>query len=41
MNPVAKEGTHFNRLLTMKEDVGIDPLSGSIDIGPRVKVYKT
>jgi anaerobic selenocysteine-containing dehydrogenase len=41
MNPVAKEGTNFNRLLTMKEDVGVDPLSGSIDIGPRVKVYKT
>jgi len=40
MNPVAKKGTHFNRLLTMKEDVALDPISGSIDIGPRVKIYK-
>jgi len=24
----------------MKEDVGVDPVSGTIDVGPKVKVQK-
>lgn len=40
MSPDAKKGTHFNLLMTGKEDVGIDPVSGSLTISPRVKIYK-
>ena len=40
MSPDAKKGTFFNILLGSKEDEGIDPVSGSVTISPRVKVYK-
>jgi anaerobic selenocysteine-containing dehydrogenase len=40
MSPEARKGSYFNRLLTTKEDVGIDPVTGSITISPKVKVYK-
>jgi len=40
MNPRAKEGSTYNDLLTSTESVGIDPLSGSIENSPRVKVYR-
>jgi len=40
MSPDAKQGTHFNILLGSKEDTGIDPVSGSVCISPKVKVYK-
>lgn len=40
MNPSARKGTHFNALLTGKEDTAIDPISGSITVSPKVKVYK-
>jgi len=40
MSPDAKKGTHFNSLLSGKEESCIDPISGSITISPKVKVYK-
>jgi len=40
MSPDAKKGTYFNKLMTSQEDTGIDPVSGSVCISPRVKVYK-
>jgi anaerobic selenocysteine-containing dehydrogenase len=40
MNPVAKEGPPFNVLMTAKDNVGVDPLSGTIDVGPRVKIRR-
>jgi len=40
MSPDSRKGSHFNRLMTAKEDVGIDPVSGSIAVSPKVKVYK-
>lgn len=40
MSPDAKKGTHFNALLTGNEETNIDPISGSITISPKVKVYK-
>jgi len=40
MSPDARKGTFFNILLGSKEDTGIDPVSGSVTISPRVKVYK-
>jgi len=40
MSPDAKKGTYYNTLLTSQEDTGIDPVSGSISISPKVKVYK-
>jgi len=40
MSPDAKKGTHFNALLSGKEDTCIDPISGSITISPKVKIYK-
>lgn len=40
MSPVAKEGPYFNALISIDEEVSIDPLDGGLDIGPRVRVYK-
>ena len=40
MNPEAKKGTHFNSLLTGKEETNIDPISGSVTISPKVKIYR-
>jgi anaerobic selenocysteine-containing dehydrogenase len=40
MSPDAKKGTYFNILMTGQEDTGFDPVSGSVTISPRVKVYK-
>jgi len=40
MSPDAKKGTYFNILMTGQEDTGIDPVSGSVCVSPRVKVYK-
>jgi anaerobic selenocysteine-containing dehydrogenase len=39
MNPIAKKGPHFNSLLSGDEP-SMDPISGGLDIGPKVKVYK-
>jgi anaerobic selenocysteine-containing dehydrogenase len=40
MDPRAKEGSAYNDLITSTESIGIDPLSGSIENSPRVKVYR-
>jgi len=40
MNPDSKRGTYYNILMTGREDTGIDPVSGSVTISPKVKVYK-
>jgi hypothetical protein len=40
MNPVSKEGPPFNVLMTAKDNVALDPLSGSIDVAPKVKIRK-
>lgn len=40
MSPDSKKGTHFNLLLSGKEETCIDPISGSVTASPRVKVYK-
>lgn len=40
MNFVSKSGPYFNRLLTTKDDVALDPLSGTIELGVKVKVRK-
>ena len=34
-----KKGPHFNRLIPM-EDNTFDPVNGSLDVSPRVKIYK-
>lgn len=41
MNPITgpKTGAHFNRLIPF-EDNTFDPVNGSLDVGPLVKVYK-
>jgi anaerobic selenocysteine-containing dehydrogenase len=41
MSPEAKKGTHYNRLLSGEEETNIDPISGSITISPKVKVFKS
>ena len=38
MSPDAKKGPHFNAPITGDESIGIDPVSGGVDVGPRVKV---
>jgi len=40
MSPDARKGTYYNILMTGKEDIGIDPVSGSVCISPKVKIYK-
>jgi len=40
MSPDSKKGTYYNILMTGREDTGIDPVSGSVCVSPRVKVYK-
>jgi anaerobic selenocysteine-containing dehydrogenase len=40
MNPVSKEGPAFNDLMTAKDNIGVDPLSGTIEVGPRVKIRR-
>jgi len=40
MCPYAKEGPHFNSLLSGNQENGIDPVHGGINVGPRVKVYR-
>jgi thiosulfate reductase/polysulfide reductase chain A len=40
MSPEARKGTHFNSLLSGEEEKCIDPISGSITVSPKVKVYK-
>jgi len=40
MSPDARRGTYYNLLLSGDEETSIDPVSGSICISPRVKVYK-
>ncbi len=39
MNPKSKEGPNFNILLS-PEEKDCDPVEGSIEIAPRVKIYK-
>jgi hypothetical protein len=34
-----KTGPHYNDLVSM-EDNTFDPVNGSLDVSPRVKVYK-
>ncbi|HEX9028366.1 MAG TPA: molybdopterin-dependent oxidoreductase, partial [Anaerolineales bacterium] len=38
-NPVMRTGPHFNRLIPMADNT-FDPVNGSLDVSPRVKVYK-
>jgi len=38
MSPDARKGPYFNALITGDESIGIDPVSGGIGVGPRVKV---
>lgn len=38
-NPVTQVGPHFNRLIRMADNT-FDPVNGSLDVSPRVKVYK-
>ena len=38
-NPMMKTGPHYNDLVSM-EDNTFDPVNGSLDVSPRVKVYK-
>ena len=40
MSPDSRKGTHFNSLLSGEEEKCIDPISGSITISPKVKIYK-
>jgi len=40
MNPDSRRGTYYNILMTGREDIGIDPVSGSVTVSPKVKVYK-
>lgn len=40
MSPEARKGTHFNMLLSGEEETCIDPISGSITVSPKVKIYK-
>lgn len=40
MSPDAKKGTYYNILLSGNEETNIDPVSGSITISPKVKIYK-
>ena len=40
MSPDSRKGTHFNSLLSGEEETCIDPISGSITISPKVKIYK-
>jgi anaerobic selenocysteine-containing dehydrogenase len=40
MSPDSKKGTYYNVLLTGKEDIGLDPISGTVTVSPKVKVYK-
>ena len=38
-NPMMRAGAHYNRLTPM-EDNTFDPVNGSLDVSPRVKIYK-
>jgi anaerobic selenocysteine-containing dehydrogenase len=40
MSPDSRKGTHYNALLSGEEETLIDPISGSINISPKVKIYK-
>ena len=40
MSPDSRKGTYYNILLTGDEETGIDPVSGSVSISPRVKIFK-
>ena len=40
MSPEALKGAHYNSLLSGEEETSMDPISGSITISPRVKLYK-
>jgi anaerobic selenocysteine-containing dehydrogenase len=39
MCPYAREGPHFNSLISGEQNTQIDPVHGGINIGPKVKVY--
>ena len=41
MSPDSRKGTHFNLLISGEESSCIDPISGSITISPKVKIYKS
>jgi hypothetical protein len=38
-NPITQAGPYYNDLVSM-EDNTFDPVNGSLDVSPRVKVYK-
>jgi hypothetical protein len=40
MDPVSKKGTNYNALITAKDNVGLDPLSGTIELSPKVKIKR-
>jgi anaerobic selenocysteine-containing dehydrogenase len=41
MNPVMTDGPWFNALLTADEQKHVDPITGGIEMAPKVKVYPT
>ncbi|MCJ7783821.1 MAG: molybdopterin-dependent oxidoreductase [Desulfobacterales bacterium] len=40
MDPVSKKGIDYNALITAKDNVGLDPLSGTIELSPKVKIKR-
>jgi len=40
MDPVSKKGINYNALITAKDNVGLDPLSGTIELSPKVKIKR-
>ena len=40
MSPDSRKGTHFNSLLSGEGEECVDPISGSITISPKVKIYQ-
>jgi hypothetical protein len=40
MNPVSRKRTNYNALITAKDNVGIDPLSGMIELSPKLKIRR-
>jgi len=36
----AKRGINYNALITAKDNVGLGPLSGTIELSPKVKIKR-
>ena len=37
---VSKKSTNYNALITAEDNVGLDPLSGTIELSPKVKIKR-